>query len=113
MANVLKKPELIIAENGFCPGCGHSTMAKLLCDVLEETGGADIAIGAAAVGCGCMIKATMGNDWVQAQHGRAAAVAAGMKRARPDNFVFSYQGDGDAGAIGIAETIYAAKRNEK
>lgn len=113
MANVLKKPELIIAENGFCPGCGHSTMAKLLCDVFEETGVADIAIGAAAVGCGCMIKATMGNDWVQAQHGRAAAVAAGMKRARPDNFVFSYQGDGDAGAIGIAETIYAAKRNEK
>ena len=52
MANVLKKPELIIAENGFCPGCGHSTMAKLLCDVFEETGVADIAIGAAAVGCG-------------------------------------------------------------
>lgn len=112
MARERKKPTLIISENKFCPGCGHGVIAKLLCDVFQETGVDEIALGAAAVGCGCMIKGTMGNDWVQAQHGRACAVAAGMKRVRPDNFVFSYQGDGDAGAIGIAETIYSAKRNE-
>ncbi len=112
MARELRKPELIIQENKFCPGCGHGVIAKLLCNAFLEMGVDDIAIGAAAVGCGCMIKGTMGNDWVQAQHGRASAVAAGMKRVRPDNFVFSYQGDGDAGAIGIAETIYSAKRNE-
>lgn len=113
MAKELKFPKLIITENGFCPGCGHGVMAKLLSDIFEEMGIDETAIGAAAVGCGCMIKGTLGIDWVQAQHGRAAAVAAGMKRVREDNFVFSYQGDGDAAAIGIAETIYAAKRNEK
>lgn len=113
MANELKRPELIIHENGFCPGCGHGIMAKLLCNVFKETGVDDIAIASSAVGCGCMIKGTMGIDWVQAQHGRASAVAAGMKRVHPENFVFSYQGDGDAAAIGIAETIYSAKRNEK
>lgn len=113
MAKELRFPKLIITENGFCPGCGHGVMAKLLSNIFEEMEIDDIAVGAAAVGCGCMIKGTLGLDWVQAQHGRAAAVAAGMKRVRPENFVFSYQGDGDAAAIGIAETIYAAKRNEK
>lgn len=83
MANVLKKPELIIAENGFCPGCGHSTMAKLLCDVFEETGVADIAIGAAAVGCGCMIKATMGNDWVQAPARKSGSSSGRNEKGAP------------------------------
>jgi len=112
MTKELKIPDLIISENGFCPGCGHGVMAKLLSNIFVDKHIDDIAIAAAAVGCGCMIKGTFGIDWVQAQHGRAAAVASGMKKVRPDNFVFSYQGDGDAGSIGIAETIYAAKRND-
>lgn len=111
MAKVLKRPELIFDENMFCPGCGHGIVGKLLCNCFEEMGVSDIAIGAGAVGCACIMYNTLGVDWIQSQHGRAAAVAQGMKRARPDNFVFTYQGDGDAGAIGIAETLYAAKRN--
>lgn len=113
MARELKIPELILGEHMFCPGCGHGIMAKLVCNVFEEMGVADIAIGAGAVGCTCIMLNTIGTDWIQAQHGRACAVGAGMKRVRPDNFVFTYQGDGDAGSIGIAETLYAAKRNEK
>jgi len=111
MAQVLKRPKLIISENMFCPGCGHGIMAKMLANVFEEKGIADTAILAGAVGCTCILIGSFGTDGIQAQHGRAAAVAQGVKKVRPDNFVFTYQGDGDAGAIGIAETIYAAKRN--
>lgn len=113
MAKKLQRASLLKDVNAFCPGCGHGTVAKLLADALDEMGVADKAAGALAVGCACLIQETLGNDWVQSPHGRACAVAAGIKRSRPDKFVFSYQGDGDAGSIGIAETIYSAKRNEK
>lgn len=113
MGKTWKRPNLITETNLFCAGCGHGEAAKLILEALQEMGLDRKAIGAAAVGCGCMIKSTMAHDWIQAQHGRACAVAAGIKRTRPDAFVYTYQGDGDAGAIGIAETIYSAKRNEK
>ena len=113
MGKTLKKPYLVSDVNNFCSACGHSIVAKLISEAIQELGLEHQTIGAAAVGCGCMIKSAIEHDWIQAQHGRACAVAAGIKRGRPDAFVYSYQGDGDAGAIGIAETIYAAKRNEK
>ena len=112
MTKKLAIPKLIYSTHTFCPGCGHGTISKLLAIVLEELGIAEESIGAVAVGCACLLPESFGTDWIQAQHGRAPAVAAGVKRVRPNNFVFTYQGDGDAGAIGIAETLYAAKRNE-
>lgn len=112
MAAKLETPKLIYASHTFCPGCGHGTISKLLAIVLEELGLEERATGVVAVGCACLLPESFGSDWIQAQHGRAPAVVAGVKRVRPNNFVFTYQGDGDAGAIGIAESIYAAKRNE-
>lgn len=112
MAKELKIPEYIYAENSFCPGCGHGVVSKLIASVLEELGIKE-TIGVVAVGCACLLPESLGVDWIQAQHGRAPAVAGGVKRIRPDCFTFTYQGDGDAGAIGLSETIYSAKRNEK
>ncbi|MCI2062511.1 MAG: thiamine pyrophosphate-dependent enzyme [Eubacteriaceae bacterium] len=105
-------PKLVVKENKFCPGCGHGVIEKLICQVLEEKGLENEAVGIVAVGCACLITDYMGTDWIQAQHGRAPAVAAGVKHVRPGKFVFTYQGDGDAAAIGLSETMYAAKRNE-
>lgn len=105
-------PKVLVENNKFCPGCGHGIINRVLAEVLEETGQADVAVGALAVGCGCLMMDTFGVDWVQAPHGRAAAVATGVKRVRPENFVFTYQGDGDAVSIGFSETMYAAIRNE-
>jgi len=105
-------PKLMVEDNKFCPGCGHGIINRVLAEVLEEMNLDDIAIGALAVGCGCLMMDTFGVDWIQAAHGRAAAVATGVKRVRPDNFVFAYQGDGDSVSIGFSETMYAALRNE-
>lgn len=108
-----KKSSLLVEDNKYCPGCGHGIVNRLVAEVLEEMGLDKKAIGVVAVGCACLMIDTFGVDWIQAQHGRAAAVAAGIKRCRPENPVFSYQGDGDALAIGFSETLYAAIRNEK
>ena len=105
-------PALLVADNKFCPGCGHGIINRVLAEVLEEMELADMAVGALAVGCACLMMDTFGVDWIQAPHGRAAAVATGVKRMRPDNLVFTYQGDGDALSIGFSETMYAAIRNE-
>ena len=112
MAKSLKIPGYIYAANAFCPGCGHGIASKLIGAAFEELGLKKV-IGIMPVGCSCLISQGFGVEWVQAQHGRAPAVAGGVRRARPEAFVFTYQGDGDAGAIGIAESVYAAKRNEK
>ena len=106
------KPQTLIDDNKYCPGCGHGVINRLVAEVLEELGVADQTIGAVAVGCACLMIDTFGIDWIQAQHGRAAAVAAAIKRCRPDRTVLTYQGDGDALAIGFSETMYAAIRNE-
>lgn len=109
---IKKKPSLLVEDNKFCPGCGHGIVNRLVAEVLEEMELDKKAIGSVAVGCACLMMDTFGVDWVQAQHGRAAAVATGIKRMRPENPVFTYQGDGDALAIGFSETMYAAIRNE-
>ena len=107
-----RRSKILYADHKFCPGCGHGIANRLIAEVLEEMGEEKGAICAVAVGCSSLMPDTYGVDIVQAQHGRAAAVAVGIKRCRPDNMVFSYQGDGDALAIGFSETMYAAIRNE-
>lgn len=109
---VRKKSPLLVEDNKFCPGCGHGIVNRLLAETLDELGVADKAIGVVAVGCACLQIDTFGIDWIQAQHGRAPAVATGIKRCRPDNVVIGYQGDGDCLAIGMAETIHTAFRGE-
>lgn len=106
------KPSVLVEDNKFCPGCGHGIINRLVGEVLEEMELDKKAIGAVAVGCACLMIDTFGVDWVQAQHGRAGAVATGIKRVRPENPVFTYQGDGDSLSIGFSETMYAAIRNE-
>lgn len=109
---ILKRPKALFVDNKYCPGCGHGILNRLIAEVLEETGEDQKALAAIAVGCASLMPDTFGIDCVQAQHGRAAAVACGMKRCRPDSMVFTYQGDGDALAIGFSETMWAAIRNE-
>lgn len=112
MAKNLTTPKLLSGSNRFCPGCGHGIIAKIIAQVLEERGVEDRTIQVYAVGCSCFMSTVLTCDSIQAQHGRAPAVASGVRRARPDAVVFTYQGDGDAAAIGLSESLYAAYRNE-
>ena len=96
----------------YCPGCGHSIVHKLLMEVVDEMGIQDQVIGVAPVGCSVFAYHYMNIDMQEAAHGRASAVATGVKRVRPDKYVFSYQGDGDLAAIGTAETIHTVNRGE-
>lgn len=105
-------PKACVIENKYCPGCGHGIINRLVAEVLEETGEDKDTIAAIAVGCASLMPDTFSMDCIQAQHGRASAVAVGVKRCRPEKTVFAYQGDGDALAIGFSETMYAAIRNE-
>lgn len=96
----------------YCPGCTHGIIHRLVAESLEELGVLDKAVGIASVGCSVFSYNYINCDMIQAAHGRAPAVATGAKRANPDNIVFTYQGDGDLAAIGTAETVHAAARNE-
>lgn len=96
----------------YCPGCGHSVVHKVLMEVVEEMGIQSEIIGVAPVGCSVLAYNYMDIDMQEAAHGRASAVATGIKRVLPDKYVFSYQGDGDLAAIGTAETIHAVNRGE-
>lgn len=96
----------------FCAGCGHGVILRLICETIEELGQEKNVIAAVGVGCSCHLKSGINCDLVQAPHGRAAAVATGIRRAEPAMTVFTYQGDGDAYNIGLAETLNAAYRNE-
>ncbi len=107
-----RRSEILYVDHKFCPGCGHGIVNRLIAEVLEEMNEDKGAICAVAVGCSSMMPDTYGVDIVQSQHGRAAAIAVGIKHCRPDNMVFAYQGDGDALAIGFSETMYAAIRND-
>lgn len=98
--------------SGFCPGCMHSTVNKLVGEVLEELGVMEKATVVLGVGCAGLANQYLTYNVVQSAHGRACAVATGIKRCDPDQFVFTYQGDGDLGAIGLAETMSAANRGE-
>ncbi|MPM24150.1 2-oxoglutarate oxidoreductase subunit KorB [bioreactor metagenome] len=96
----------------YCPGCTHGTIHRLVGEVLEELGVLDKAIGVAPVGCSVLAYDYFACDMFQAAHGRAPAVATGIKRSNPDSVVFTYQGDGDLAAIGTAEIVHAATRGE-
>ncbi len=96
----------------YCPGCGHGTAHRLIMEVVEEMDIQSETIGIAPVGCSVLAYNYMDIDMQEAAHGRAPAVATGIKRLFPDKFVFTYQGDGDLAAIGTAETIHACNRGE-
>jgi 2-oxoglutarate ferredoxin oxidoreductase subunit beta len=96
----------------YCPGCGHGIVHRLVCELFEELGVADDCVFMAPVGCSILAYTFLKVDVCQPAHGRTPAAATGIKRARPDTFVLSYQGDGDLAAIGTAEIIHAANRGE-
>jgi len=115
MAIVYQKSKgLTDAELHYCPGCTHGIVHKLVAEVLEEMGVLGNTIGVAPVGCSVMAYNYFNCDMHEAAHGRAPAVATGIKRvSEPGTIVFTYQGDGDLAAIGTAEVIHAAMRGEK
>ncbi|HWP83191.1 MAG TPA: thiamine pyrophosphate-dependent enzyme [Bacteroidota bacterium] len=96
----------------YCPGCSHGVVHKLLMEVIDEMGIQSETIGVAPVGCSVFAYNYMNIDMQEAAHGRASAVATGIKRMLPHRYVFSYQGDGDLAAIGTAETIHTVNRGE-
>lgn len=96
----------------YCPGCTHGILHKIVAEVLAELGVLGKTVGIASVGCSVFSYEYFNTDFQQAPHGRACAVATGIKRVLPDRIVFTYQGDGDLGSIGIAEAIHAANRGE-
>lgn len=112
---VFKLPETLKenAKYTFCPGCDHGVAVRLVAEVLEELGVIDKTISAIGIGCAVTTYDFIDMDSVEAPHGRATAVATGIKRAKPDKFVFTYQGDGDFASIGLAESMHAALRGEK
>ena len=100
-------------ETHYCPGCTHGIVHRLVAEVLEELDVLGKAIGIAPVGCGVFAYEYFNCDMHEAAHGRAPAVATGIKRVLPESVVFTYQGDGDLAAIGTAEIVHAAHRGEK
>lgn len=96
----------------YCPGCTHGIVHRLVAEVIDEMGIEGDTIGICPVGCSVMAYDYFACDMIEAAHGRAPAVATGVKRSSPDKFVFTYQGDGDLAAIGTAETVHAAARGE-
>ncbi len=121
MSENLIKPENLVYKKTdvmtdrilhYCPGCAHGTAHRLLAEVIDEMGIQNETIGVAPVGCSVLAYYYFNVDMQEAAHGRAPAVATGIKRVFPEKFVFTYQGDGDLAAIGTAETIHAINRGE-
>ncbi len=96
----------------YCPGCGHGVAHRLVLEAIEEMGIVENVIGVAPVGCSVLAYEFMNIDMAEAPHGRATALATGIKRVYPEKFVFTYQGDGDLAAIGTGETIHTCNRGE-
>ncbi|MDO5062748.1 MAG: thiamine pyrophosphate-dependent enzyme [Peptostreptococcaceae bacterium] len=113
MPNERIVPYMIDRPNGFCPGCGHGVVIRLIAEVLEELEQDKNIIFPIGVGCSSLLGGFLETDRWHCPHGRAAAVATAMKRVNPGNVIISYQGDGDAYSIGIGESTSAAYRNEK
>ena len=113
MSVVFEKPKsLADVPFHYCPGCTHGIIHRLVAEAIDELGIEGKAIGVAPVGCAVMAYDYFTCDMIEAAHGRAPAVATGIKRANPEHIVFTYQGDGDLASIGMAETVHAAARNE-
>lgn len=114
MKTVFTRPKSMTEKQlHYCPGCTHGIIHRLTAEVIDEMGLQDSTIGIAPVGCAVFAYEYFNVDCHQAAHGRAPAVATGVKRVNPDKLVFTYQGDGDLAAIGTAEIVHAAARGEK
>lgn len=113
MAKAFEKTKMLTdVPLHYCPGCTHGIIHRLVAESIEELGAQDIAVGIAPVGCAVFAYKYFNCDMMEAAHGRAPAVATGIKRACPENLVFTYQGDGDLASIGTAEIVHAAARGE-
>jgi 2-oxoglutarate/2-oxoacid ferredoxin oxidoreductase subunit beta len=111
---VYRRPELLTDRSThYCPGCGHGIIHRLVAELLDEMHLGPRTVGVASVGCSVFAYDYLAVDFVESPHGRAPAVATGVRRVRPDAFVFTYQGDGDLAAIGTAEIVHAAARGER
>ncbi len=114
MEKIFTRPEsLKKTPFHYCPGCGHSIIHRVVAEVIDEMGVRENTIGVPPAGCAVLAYNYFDVDMGEAPHGRAAAVATGIKRVLPDRLVFTYQGDGDIAAIGTAEVIHAANRGER
>ena len=114
MAVVFQKPKALTDKPfHYCPGCTHGIIHRLVAECIDELGIAEKTVGVAPVGCAVFAYDYFNVDMLEAAHGRAPAVATGVKRVNPDNVVFTYQGDGDLASIGAAEIVHAATRGEK
>jgi 2-oxoglutarate ferredoxin oxidoreductase subunit beta len=110
---VYQRPEALTdVSTHYCPGCTHGVAHRLIAEVLDEMGVAEKTIGVAPVGCSVFAYNYFDTDFVEAAHGRAPAMATGIKRVLPDRVVFTYQGDGDLASIGMGEIMHAAGRGE-
>ncbi|GAB1451693.1 thiamine pyrophosphate-dependent enzyme [Draconibacterium sp.] len=117
----LIKPENLVYDKSkvqedaymhYCPGCSHGVVHKILAELIDELGLQEKTVGVAPVGCAVFAYNYIDIDWQEAAHGRAPAVATGISRLYPDNFVFTYQGDGDLASIGAGEIMHACNRGE-
>lgn len=114
MAIVFEKTKMLCEKPfHYCPGCTHGIIHRLVAEAMDELGIGETAIGVAPVGCAVFAYDYFNCDMMEAAHGRAPAVATGIKRVHPDKAVFTYQGDGDLASIGAAEIVHAATRGEK
>ncbi|AEI13729.1 2-oxoglutarate synthase [Flexistipes sinusarabici DSM 4947] len=113
MTVAFKKPEsLLDAKTIYCPGCGHGVIHRLVGETLDELDLRGKTVGVAPVGCAVLLYDYFNTDIIEAPHGRAPALATGIKRVKSDLTVFSYQGDGDLASIGMGEIVHAAGRGE-
>ena len=112
MAEYVRGTSLATAPSGYCPGCLHSLATKLVAEALDELGQADNSLNVISVGCSALNLLYWEKDYMSVAHGRAPAAATGAKRVNPERLVFTYQGDGDLAAIGLAEIMSAANRGE-
>jgi 2-oxoglutarate ferredoxin oxidoreductase subunit beta len=114
MAKTFKRPEALSEQpTHYCPGCTHGVIHRLVAEVIDELHVRGRTVGIAPVGCAVLAYNYFTFDFQEAAHGRAPAMATGIKRVRPDLIVFTYQGDGDLASIGMGEIIHAANRGEK
>jgi 2-oxoglutarate ferredoxin oxidoreductase subunit beta len=114
MGKPFSRPKaLSAAHTHYCPGCTHGIVHRLVAEAIDDLGIQDRTVGIAPVGCAVLAYNYFDCDFQEAAHGRAPAMATGIKRVRPDLMVFTYQGDGDLASIGMGEIIHAANRGEK